>query len=490
MPDDKKTATVAPEPPEPDPNEGPGKGKAFFDRARTVAATGNYDFAINMYIEGLFREPFNVDEHKALREVAFKRKLGGAKSNGGGGGGFLRGLGLGGPKLPYPKGKSAKEAMLNCEFTLSMEVGDINAMLGILRNADILKLVPVILWIGPMIKEANRTSKQPKVEVFVEIGEVYAKHDEFERACDALNSAFHLKPTDMELKGRADTFAAQATIKRGKYGEGGDFKASIKDVEKTKELLQEENLARSEEYRTKILSEARLAYEANPKEMQVINKYSKALIDMEDEKSENTAVEVLRKAYDETRIYRFKATIDDIQMRQRKRNMRIMKEAYKTNPQDKDLLHQLEQLNKDRIAFDLSVFQERSEHMPTDMDVKYELGVRYWEAKRFDEAIVAFQEAQANPKRRVEALHLLGRSFLHQRMLPEAVETLKRAIDEYDLASTGDKKSKELHYWYARALEENKNTEEAKSIYSKVIQWEMGYLDARKRLDNLRGQNP
>ena len=359
-------------------------------------------------------------------------------------------------------------------------------MMAILRNADALKLVDVIMWIGPMIKEANRTNKQPKVEIFVELGDTYAKHDEFERACDALNSAFQLKPTDMELKSKADTYAAQATIKRGKYDKGGDFKASIKDVEKTKELLQEENLGKSEEYRLKLLTEAKAAYEANSKEMQVINKYSKALIDMETEEYENTAVEVLRKAYEETRIYRFKATIDDIQMRQRKRNMRIVKEAFKANPQDKDLLHQLEHLNKERIAFELKVFQERSEHMPTDMMVKYELGCRYYESKRFDEAIVAFQEAQSNPKHRVEALHLLGRSFLIQSMKPEAVETLKRAIDEYDLASTGDKKSKELHYWYARALEENKNIEEAKSVYSKVIQWEMGYLDARKRLDNLR----
>ena len=104
MPNDPKSPPPPPpsETPPPDPNEGPGKGKAFFDRARTVAATGNFDFAINMYIEGLFREPFNVEEHKALREVSFKRKLGGAKSNGGG---FLSGLGLGGLKLPYPKGK-------------------------------------------------------------------------------------------------------------------------------------------------------------------------------------------------------------------------------------------------------------------------------------------------------------------------------------------------------------------------------------------------
>ena len=90
--------------------EGPGKGKAFFDRAKTVAATGNYDYAIDMYIEGLNREPFNLDEHKALRDVGFRRKVSGGKAPGG----LLK------PKLPY-KGKTAKESMLNAAWMLAKD---------------------------------------------------------------------------------------------------------------------------------------------------------------------------------------------------------------------------------------------------------------------------------------------------------------------------------------------------------------------------------
>ena len=52
-----------------DPNEGAGKGTVFFERARTVASTGDFDYAIEMYIQGLYREPLNLDEHKNLREV-------------------------------------------------------------------------------------------------------------------------------------------------------------------------------------------------------------------------------------------------------------------------------------------------------------------------------------------------------------------------------------------------------------------------------------
>ena len=59
-----------------------GKGKAFFDRGDQVAETGNWDFAIEMYLQGIEREPDNVDQgHKPLRDVSMKRMAQGGKPN-------------------------------------------------------------------------------------------------------------------------------------------------------------------------------------------------------------------------------------------------------------------------------------------------------------------------------------------------------------------------------------------------------------------------
>ena len=85
-------------------------------------------------------------------------------------------------------------------------------------------------------------------------------------------------------------------------------------------------------------------------------------------------------------------------------------------------------------------------------------------------------------------MNFLGQSFLVQGMLPEAIETLRRAIEEYDLAPSGDTKSKELHYWYARALEQHGAANEAIEMYSKIIRWDIGFRDARKRIADLRAK--
>ena len=75
-------------------------GKAFFDRADQVAETGNWDFAIELYIEGIQREPGNIQRgHQPLREVALKRTASGGKPAG-----FMEKHKPGGKKRRQPTG--------------------------------------------------------------------------------------------------------------------------------------------------------------------------------------------------------------------------------------------------------------------------------------------------------------------------------------------------------------------------------------------------
>jgi tetratricopeptide (TPR) repeat protein len=469
---DKETTT---------PEEGPGKGEVYFTRAASVAATGNFDYAIDMYIQGLLREPFNIEEHKKLREVGFHRKVAGGKPAGG----------LFGAKTPF-KGKAPKEAMLNAEWLLAKDVGNINHMMQMVRSAAACNLPDVVAWMGPIALEANRTSKSPKLELYVEIAELFAKVNQFDKATQAAEMALQMKPTDGNLDAKVKDYAAQAAMVKGNFDQGefkqGDFKKSLKDAEMTKKLLQEENLSRSLDYREKAVEEAREQYENNPAEMQVIQKYVKTLLEMDDEAHENRAIEVLKKAFETTKVYRFKVTIGDVRMKQFTRNVRMLREAVKQDPSDEELKANLEQLQKDRLAFEVGEFRERSEHFPTDMVIRYEYGRRLYDAGMYDEAISALQEAQNNPKYRVEALHLLGRAFMAQKMLPEALDTLKQSINDYDAAMSGDMKSKGLHYWYGRALEESGKLKQAEEIYSQVVRWDFGYLDTRKRLQDIRAR--
>ncbi len=460
-----------------DANEGPGKGDPYFLRAAQVAATGNFDYAIDMYIQGLQREPFNIEEHRKLREVGFHRKVAGGKPAGG----------MFGTKTPF-KGKTPKEAMLNAEYLLAKDVGNITHMVNMAKSAAELNLAEVVMWIGPILQEANRTNKSPKVDLYTDLAALFAKVGDYARASQAAELARLLKPSDGALDNLVKQYAAQSTLKSGNYEKGGDFKESIKDRDQTKKLMEEENLSQSDDYRRKAVEAARADYERNPHEMQFIQKYAKALADTEDEASENLAIEVYTKAAAATKVYRFKMAAGDVRIKQLKRNLNLLKEAARQHPDDADLKGQIEKAIQDRAEFELGEFKERSDRFPTDLVIRYEYGRRLYETGHFDEAIGALQEAQNNPKYRVESLHLLGRAFMQQKMLPEALDTLKQSIEDYDMAMSGDTKSKGLHYWYGRALEDSGKVQAAIDIYSQVIRWEFNYLDTKKRLAELRGQ--
>ena len=67
----KQMTTEASEQEAPDPA---GKGSQFFTRGDQVSETGNWDFAIQMYLEGIRREPENLERgHVRLRKVALVR---------------------------------------------------------------------------------------------------------------------------------------------------------------------------------------------------------------------------------------------------------------------------------------------------------------------------------------------------------------------------------------------------------------------------------
>jgi tetratricopeptide (TPR) repeat protein len=451
--------------------EGPGKGKAYFDRARTVAETGNYEYAIDMFIEGLLREPLNMKEHEALRDVALRRKIKGGKPAGG-----ILGI------KAYFKGKTPKEQMLNAEWILAKDPGSVNAMLNMMRQAAAAGYREIIQWFGPVVMQANRTQKKPDSRIYIELADLYEAAEDFDKASEAVRLAQQMAPNDGELDARIKELAARDTLTKGRYESIPDFKESLLDKEKTKDLLQKESLSKTDEYKLKVIEESQAAYEKNPHEHQNIAKLVKALLEVEMDEYEDRAVEVLKKSYEQTKTYRYKMMIGDVLMRQHRRHVRIVAEQSKTHPDDPALKQNLQELEAERLKFELEEFTQRVEHLPSDTAIQYEYGYRLYRAKRFDEAISSLQMAQNSPRYRADALYLLGRSFLEQSMFHEAVETLQRAIENYELAETGDTKSKEMHYWLARAFEAIKQPADAEKIYSRVTQWDISFRDARTRL--------
>ncbi len=442
---------------------GKGKGKAFFDRANQVVETGNWDYAIEMFLEGIKREPDNVEQgHQPLREVAMKRKLQGGK-----------GPGLG-EKLKHGRAKDPIEALVNAEFLLAKEPGSVAFMERVLKAAKALDLHDVIMWIGNILLESQRQAERPSMKVLTMLMQSFDDIGEYAAGVQACQMAMNLSPGNGDLQSAMTELSAKYTIQKGRYDQEGEFAKGVKDMDKQKELVEGDRLAQSSGFLAKQLEKARQDYQADPSIPGKINALVDALVKFEDAAYENEAIDVLTKAHRDIGAYQFKMKIGDIKMRQMTRRYRKLRDEG-----DKKAMG--EQL-KNQLAFELEEYAERAVNYPTDLSIKYELGRRQLLAGQYDEAIASLQQAQRDPKRHVAALNLLGQAFARKGWHREAAETYERALD----TEMSEDRAKEVRYNLGDCLEKMGETEKAQQQFSEVAQVDYNYRDVRQRLDKLR----
>jgi tetratricopeptide (TPR) repeat protein len=372
-------------------------GKAFFDRADQIAETGNWDYAIEVYIEGLKREPDNIERgHQPLREVALHRKLQGGKPPG-----FREKRKMGGGKEPI-------DALAAAAHMLAKDPGNRQYMLQYLKAAQAMELPTVAEWVGDIIT-AEQKDKEPKKrsrQALTTLVDAYEWAEAYQKAIVACNMIRQGHTSDPSVLERIKDLSATMTAR--KYSESGDLLDKVKDREATEEDMERRRTVQSKGFLEKQLEEAEKDYLANPQVPGKISAYVDALLRMNDSSYEATAIDVLTRAHKETGSYNWKVRIDDIKVRQMTQRFRDLR--------DRGDKKGAVAAAREQLQFELEVFSERAVNYPTDMSLKYELGRRQFAASavdssQIDDAIASLQQARREPRRRIQAMILLGQAF-------------------------------------------------------------------------------
>jgi hypothetical protein len=319
----------------------------------------------------------------------------------------------------------------------------------------------------------------------MKLKDVYKDVEHWAEAAEAAQKAQQLRPENMDLTNELKNLAALQTMHEGKYGRGKNFRDSVRDMDAQRKLLDEDKDVHSTDLVGRAIMEAEAEYAAEPNEPGKIIKYVDALLKTERAEEENKAIEVLDEIYTRTKQFRWRQRIGQIKFAQLNRMERSLREDLRRDADDADLRQRYAEFQKERAETELGELVLWVENYPTDTKYRYEMAKRLVILGRHDEAIPVFQHVRNDPKYRVEAQTLLGRAFLESQFVDEAVETLKSSIDEYQLK--GDEKSKDMFYWYARALEEKGDTPASIKAYSQVAQWDFNFRDVQVRIKRLRG---
>ncbi len=451
------------------------KAKAFFERAGTAAESNNFDYAIDMYLEGLRCAPDALQEgHIPLCEMALHRQGKGGKKPS-----MME-------RVKHLGGKTALEQMLNAEYLFAKEPDHLPYAEAMLKAAVAGGYKKTASWIANFIFQANNAAQKPSLQTYVLLKDSYEALGELDKAIAASMRCCRLRPDDAELADEFQRLSAELTVSKGKYDQEGDFRQSIKDREGQEKLQAQESVIKTDNYLNSAVREARKAIAKDPNLPINIFNLAEALSDLRNDKNENEAIQLLENTYKTKKDFSFKQRAGQLRIKQLKRKLREAESALEADSSDEQAKAKVTALSAQLNETELEHYRLCVENYPTDLRAKYDYGVRLVRDKKYDEAIPLFQEAQRDPRHKISAMNQIGLCFFMKGWFTDAIEVFTRAIETYEI--TDDSAAKELRYNLARSHQKQGNEEKALEIYRKIAQLDFAYKDIRQQIDKLRSK--
>lgn len=458
------------------------KAKAWFERAQYATDTHNYEYAVTCYLTGLKFDPTSLNVHERLLEVAnlYIRKGGKAATS-------KQQREMLGDKRPVDK-------LTAYELAWVTDVLNPSAALKFTQQAAALSLDEVAYWAGDLgARAALRAKKRSKsmlvgfVDVFEEIG----GHD---KAVEYGEIALSMDRSDAHLDARIRNLSARDTMDKGGYednvGQEGGYRSSVRNLDKQKELTDNDSYAVGDEAALARLNRAKDDWEADRDSQDAITRYADLLRKEGTDEHDTEAIKVLLNGYKQCGQYRFRMIAGDIKLAKERRKLRALKEAnlQKHDPEENARIIELERRILEHEARE---YEERVDQYPTDLGIKFKYGEILFKLDRYNDAIPLLQQAHEDARFRAKALYIMGLAFLKIEWLDEAIESLRQAVDLYEYKDDDYHLGIRYHLMdalekYARDNNALEQADEASKIASGIAMKQLTFRDIQARRSALK----
>ncbi len=453
-------------------NEVSRDARALFTRGTQALAQDNLDYAITLLNQALETEPGFFDCRKALRDAQMR------KAGDGGGGFFKKMLSRAGSSPQEAKarmalGKNPAEAMAIAEQMLNSDPNSSAAHRIIVDAGNALEMPRTVAMSYEVLVKNSPKDK----DLAIEFARAVSAIGEGSRAENILMELLREMPGDGDLNMALKDLSARKTMDEGGYaalaGGGGSYRDILKDKKEAESLEQEKRVQKSEDVTERLIAEyeERLQTETNNiklvrslAELYTQKKQFDRALELYDrvKKSDMGNDPSLDQSIAGTVVKRF-----DFQLEQ-------------LNPFDPEHAAQMEKIKADKLAFQLDECQKRVEKYPTDLAIRYEMGVLYFQTGKIGEAIQEFQTAQKNPHKRIAALNYLGQCYAKRKMFDLAARALQSAVKEKPIF---DDEKKDLIYNLGSVFESWGKKDEAIEQFKQIYEVDIGYRDVGAKVD-------
>jgi tetratricopeptide (TPR) repeat protein len=453
-------------------NDLPGELRKIYSKGYEALQRENFDYAIELFNQILVKEPANYECRVALRS-AQKGKSGGKT------GFFKRALSSASSapmigKAQLALRKSPEEAIAIAEQILNSDANNASAHKIVAEAATTLEMPKTAVL---SLDNLHRNSPDDK-EVAFQLADALVASGDKTKAENVLETMRRSNPNDGEISQKLKDISARKSLDEGGYGALASGKGSYRDVLKDKEqsvkLEQENKQVRSEDRAADLLKdyESRVAKEPNNL------KLLRNLAELYSEKKDfDRSIEYFEKM----------AAVDggnDSSLQQQIAATKIKRFNHQLAQLDAsapDYAEKAAAIGAERDNFQLEECKARSEKYPTDMAIRFELGVLYFKAGKIGEAMPELQKAKSNPNKRLQAMNYLAQCFAKRNMNDMAAKTVQEALKE---KPTFDAEKMELTYTLGTLFEKMGKKEEAIEQFKLIYEVDMGYKDVAKKVDD------
>jgi tetratricopeptide (TPR) repeat protein len=453
------------------------EARLLFTKGSEAAQRENTDYAISLFNQVLEKEPGFYDCRKALREAQFKKA-------GSGGTGFFKKMMSGAgssPQVAKAKlalGKNPGEAMAIAEQILNGDPNNSSAHRIIVDAAQTLELPrTAALSYETLVKNSpkDRNLAIEFAHALAAAGDV--SESENNRGERILMDLLRDNPNDGELNQALKNLSARKTMDQGGYGALEKGEGSFRDILKNKaeavSLEQQSRIVKSEDVTERLIGEYETRLQTEPNNL----KLTRSLAELYTQKKEfERALELyariknsemgndpsLETAIASTTVKRFDHQISTL------------------NPFAADHADQVARLQAEKLNYQTAECQKRVEKYPTDLAIRFEMGVLHFQAGKINEAMQEFQKARGNPHKRIAAMSYLAQCYGRKKMFDMAARTLQEVIKE---KPAFDDEKKELVYNLGSMLENMGKKEEAIEQFKIIYEMDMGYKDVGAKVD-------
>ncbi len=454
--------------------------RALWLKAVAAIELRNFGYAISLLQEILNQEPEFLTGRQLLRRAAVTRNKSAKK-------GFfnISTASIGVMKAQRELKKDPKRTVEMLEEVLESEPYNRQANL-LLKEAAVTAGWPeiAIFALKTLLEENPRD-----VKVLQELGRLYHDLGDHENEVEIYNQLTAINPLDAQSLRLGKDASARASMKRGGWTQAESYRDLIRDKDEAISLEQQSRIRLTGEALDQQIAETYARHQAEPENVDFARRLG-ALSEQRDDFE--SAIQWYQYAANlakgaDTGLLR---KISDLKIKCFEHEISALEEFLSTYiARDEVYGQKSEQLRvakASRAEILIADAQERVKRNPTDLQLRFELGENFFNARRFREAVPELQRARQNPHARLKAMNVLGCCYAELGMLDLAMKQLEEASREI---LSMDEMKKEIVYNLGFIYERMGEVEKSLACMKEIYEVDYGYRDVARRVESSYERN-